>query len=731
MAVPVHIQAELAGAQGAAGRAVTVRLISQTAEAPELPAASLSVPGQTVLEVPAGMTWQVLAEAPGLWSAPQWIAPSSGQGEQVVRLTLFPSATLVGALKMSRGSQRVSTIELRLQASPASRGAKPPATTLQCPVAAERFKCEVPAAKLDLRVRAAGFIPAYLWDVEAAAGQVQDLGLFPVKAGASVVGWVRTGDAVGVGGAQVRLEPQTLGLPSSPPQAAALKAMALETKANERGFFQFQEVTPGLSVVTVTKAGMAKVKRSGIEVRPDLEAEIVESLVLTPPLTLSVTLDPPAGPSGAAWKVSVERRDLDEIIPAGEAFRGTASLEGNWEQKGLNAGRYVLRVSDGETNWPAQVIELTPERTAFPISIPGVQLVGRAMIGKEPLEATLWFGGRKAPQRARFESDKKGNFSGLLPAEGLWEVELVAEKEGLRLRLDPVEVRKPPGKSHATVEIRAPNTRLRGRAVDESGNAVSKASLLVLPAKKAPSGVSTGSEGEFEVRGLAPGQLIVHAEKDDRESEWLEAHVEEDVDTPELKVVLRPRLSIQGRVFSPSGPVPGARVMVRSQVNEAGAGSAAEAVTGPAGEFTVKLPAGSQLAHVSVLAPGYAIRMLLAPLGPEPVIEIPMEQVGGVLVFDLGGRTLDEALSARAGLLAHAGSFVPFQVAAFWARLQRAPQHNPHRLVLPNMEAGDYLLCLGPEAQVAVPRGQEPPGAQCSRGSLAPLQELTLALPGR
>src|SRR5262249_37441120 len=157
---------------------------------------------------------------------------------------------------------------------------------------------------------------------------------------------------------------------------------------------------------------------------------------------LSVFLEPPISPSGAAWKVLAERRDKDEIIPAGPVYRGTASLDGNWEQKELGAGRYVLTVRDGETNWPAQAIGLTPERKVFHLTIPGVQLVGLATIGKEPLQATLWFGGRKAPQRARFESDAKGRFSGLLPAEGLWEVELVSEKEGLRLRLDPVEVHK-------------------------------------------------------------------------------------------------------------------------------------------------------------------------------------------------------------------------------------------------------------------------------------------------
>lgn len=78
--------------------------------------------------------------------------------------------------------------------------------------------------------------------------------------------------------------------------------------------------------------------------------------------------------------------------------------------------------------------------------------------------------------------------------------------------------------------------------------------------------------------------------------------------------------------------------------------------------------------------------------------------------------------------IAHGGSFVPFMTAFRWAAFQRAVQTDPRRLVVPNMDAGDYMICVGPESYVAIPKGLTPPEPQCSRGTLAPLQELVLTV---
>lgn len=722
-AISVRLRAELAGSTPP-NRVITVRLIPQSTESSlETRTLQLSAPGEHTLELPAG-TWLVATEASDLWSPPEWIA-AVGPTEARVTLRLFPATPVSGRL-MAQTEQMPTHLDLRLEASPGSlSGQKPPKGSGRCPIVEGRFRCLLPTGRLDLRLQAPGFIPLYLWDVAIRHGEMADLGVLQLKSGASVAGWVRNGEGRGVAGARVRLEPQTLGFPGERSQAEGLLALALETQTNPRGFFQLEDPAPGMFVVIAEK-DRRRAQRTGIEVHSGLEAQILDPLVLMQPVSLRVTLDPPTTPSGAPWKVVLEPKDAVASART-EIYRGQSTQEGTWEQAGLSPGRYSLFFKDGETYWHDEEVELTQEHTVLRIELGGLRVLGRAHLGDEPLQATLSFHGPSSARWVRFQSDEEGRFEGRLSTEGTWHVEVVSATKQLKIRLDPVEVRKSPGQSHARVDIRVPDTRLRGSVVDEQGKAVSQAGLLFVAPRKLPSKAVTNDEGRFDVRGLPPGSLFVHAVKGDQESEWLEARVEEERDTPELRLTLRSSQPIQGRVYASQGPVPGAQVTATAPPDQTTAASADQAITGPAGEFTIKLPAGIQAVHLAVLAPGYATRMLLVPLGMDPVLEIPLEPVGGTLVVDLGGRTLDDLRGA--GILAHGGSFVPFLGAVRWAQLQRVAQPDPHRLILPNMEAGEYLLCAGPESYLSIPRGLPPPAHQCSRGTLAPLQELELSLP--
>lgn len=587
-----------------------------------------------------------------------------------------------------------------------------------------RFRCRVPAGRLDLRLRAASFVPSYLWDVEIAAGEVLDLGSFPLRAGSSVVGWVRTEDENPVDGAVVLLEPQTFGLPAERSQYQGLQAVAQETRTNARGFFQLTDAVPGAAVVTVTQPGLVPASRSGIEVRPDLEAQILDPLVLSRPLSVRLVLDPPAAPSGDPWQLSLSTKPEVEGFQ-GRVFRGEATGGGVWQGEGLGKGTYTLSLADGDLRWSIEDLEVAPGRTELQVKVPGVRIQGRVRLGEEPLQATLWFGSRSAARRARFVSDEEGRFKGLLPEEGTWGVELVSEAEGLRLKLDPVEVHKLAGAEHAKVDLRVPDTRLHGQVVDESGRPVAGAAILMASFGRPASAAETDSEGRFEVRGLPAGAFLVRAAKQESESEWQQTRLQEEGDSAELRLVLQERMTVHVQVLSDRGPVPGAQVQARGELGAGRAASGDEAVSGASGEVALKLPAGTRRLSLSVLAPGHATRMMMVALGSEPVLQIPLERVGGTLVFDFGSLTRQEILRLGAGLLFHGGTFIPLAGAVRWSQMQRAPQPDPHRLMLPNMAPGEYLLCAGGVG----PGGEEPPAHQCSRGFLNPMQELVLALP--
>jgi hypothetical protein len=724
-AVPVRLRAGFAAGDESAGRNVTIRLDPQGAAEPSEPRVlQLSIPAEKVIDVPPG-TWQLTAEGQDLWSAPVWIAPTPGQAEQTVTLRFLPASTLTGSLQSVSGQPIPSMIDLRLEASPGSAIKLPP-VAVQCPVSEARFQCTVPVGKLDLRLRSATAIPIYFWDVEIQAGKAADAGLFKLKEGASVVGRVQTSDGKAVPGARIHLLPQVFGDPTDPAQSEGLKAMSLTAETNARGFFQLQEPAPGMFVVIAEKEDLAQTGRAGIEVRSGLEAQILDPLVLSKPLTLRLSLEPSLAPSGSPWHVILEQKAFaDNMRPKG--YRGDATVEGLWEQKGLNPGKYRLHLNDGRTAWRSEEIELSEESSTLHLSLQGLPVRGRVYLGDQPLEASLLLYGGSGNGQARVRSDEEGEFETLLSSEGRWNVE-VSDSDNLKLRLDPIEIRKVPGQSYARVEIRIPDTFLQGVVVDEKRQAVPKADVQFFSHKRPLTKAVTDDKGRFEIRGIPPGDFYIYAQEGERQSEWLQTRVEEERDNPELELALRTRLRVQGRVFSSTGPVAGAQINAFASTPGTTFGGGDRTISGPAGEFTLKLTSGVEAAHLNILAPGYATRMLRLPLGQAPAFEIPLEPVGGTLIFDFGDRTVDQ-IRTGIGILAHGGSFVPLVGTLEWARTQRVPQSDPRRIVLPNMEAGEYLLCAGPESYVSIPLGMAPPPEQCSRGTLAPLGELVLSLP--
>jgi hypothetical protein len=370
-----------------------------------------------------------------------------------------------------------------------------------------------------------------------------------------------------------------------------------------------------------------------------------------------------------------------------------------------------------------EILEIGPGQAPIPIAVPVLRIRGRVLLGDEPLAgATLWFGGRFGPRNVRFESDEHGELAGFLPEAGTWKVDLVAEHEGLRLSLPPVEVRKLPGAGFARVEIVLPDTRLHGEVVDEEGRPVPNAAVEVMIPMKV-NRTRAGEDGRFELRGLAAGPVSIQAEEGKRTSGWVEAQVEKKKDSPPLRLVVREMMVIQGRVLSPRGPVPGARIQAWPSLDQAGGGVVQQAVSGPVGELSLTLPTGTRSLDVFVAAPGHALRMFRAPCDPARPFEIFLEPFGGTLVLDLGEAPPPDAI------LVHGGTFAGAVMLEFWARVQGGKREGS-KLVLPGMESGDYWYCHGAEAAGAARQGQPLPPASCSYGSLAPLQELSLEPPG-
>ena len=99
--------------------------------------------------------------------------------------------------------------------------------------------------------------------------------------------------------------------------------------------------------------------------------------------------------------------------------------DGSFLWRGLPPGDYEVAIWDERGNrWGHEVLQAFGQDHHY-VDLDAVPLVGRIQHGGEPLEdAMVWFGGMWGHERISFRSREEGRFSGLLPREGFWLVEV-------------------------------------------------------------------------------------------------------------------------------------------------------------------------------------------------------------------------------------------------------------------------------------------------------------------
>lgn len=647
------------------------------------------------------------------------LGPSLAAGSD--QPSAVPSATLEGRL-VSKEPVQVQAVQARYQSV---SGTKPKieAAQVDCPVEKSRWRCEVPAGTLDLRIQAEGFIPLYLWGVEARPDKTVDLGRHELRKGASLIGWVKIDGAQDPKSPrmpQIEARPNRLGRGPGPSSSAERMAQrAFTAQPNPRGFFQLTGLAAGEYVVTASLEGFTPARSEPVLLSAAAESQLRDTLTLEPPLTVEVQLDPPLDPYGQPWSLRLMDAGT-EIPPRGltAAAQGSADLQGFWKKAGLRPARYLVVVQDlTGSKWIQDFYEITAAQPRLDLHLDLVEVEGKISRGQEPVAATLWFARSKGGKRIRFDSDEKGVFLGYLPAEGEWAVDLELASEQVQA-LEPVQVERLPDRDVARVEIRIPNTLLRIKVTDERSRPVPAAQVILLsdPERgRREAHVAADENGEVTLRGLSPGTLQVYADDErNASSDWVVVQVQEDRDTPEVSLVLRERIELTGHVHSPEGPVAGALVIFQPIVQGGGNAWVGRTITEADGSFRVRLDHSFPGGGVAVLAPGFAARLM--PLPPDwrtsRSLTIPVSQAGGTIVVD---PVALEGWMQNGSRLKRQGGDLPLIdfLRDGWAEFDPAAD----RLVLPRMEPGEYLLCPGWSA----------PPAACSAGYLSAGGELRLS----
>lgn len=676
--------------------------------------------------------WRISLDVAGYWAPRQNLEVKAGAVAPLrVEFKALPLGVLQGRVRAQGQKLPPNLIVTTLAAPKALARPEAPGGVLDCPIDAKtgEWRCKLPAATYDLSLGARGFIPHYRFGFTVPADKPAIVGELSLEPGSSIAGWVVVdGGAIDSEQGRARLVPVVA--PGA--ESAAALGLSQTTRSvplGAEGLFRFDGVPIGSYSVEVEQPGYSIARSPVASIRNQGEAVFVrDPLLLVRPFAISFVLRPERDPYGRSWTLSLTRADASLRYGA-PVFEGEADASGRLVAKGQTPGIYLLEVRDsrGSRLLLDRDIPIGGEMERE-VSLDLIDIEGTVALGDTPLAASLWFGGRHGSVSVALATDARGKFSGVLPRGGTWNVDVASEDPRVRSK-SKVEVR-PDRDGHAEVEIKLPDTRARGRVVDDQGRPSPGAEIVAF-AESAQTGPPVLEEadrnGAFEIRGLPPGLLTLAAtgrtgSAAGWESDQVVIQLGENAGETVATLVLREEPLRHGIVASAAGPVPGATVF--ASVLEPALASGGRATTDFAGHFALRLPKEARRAQFVVGAPGFALTSSDVSLedssGGGGAIRLPVASDSGDLtIVGARARVATETLA-----IWQDGRRLPLPFLENWSRAQGGTfATEAPNWTLPNLAPGSYRLCAFPSEG---PKGS--PGS-CVEGALGPRASLLLDLP--
>lgn len=657
---------------------------------------------------------QILAA--GCWSA----AAEWRGGALAVRCDL-PAAVAFGSFEVERGEAPPTHAEGRLRPPAGARGQALPGGAAElvtlCSAGGEpqRLRCVLPLGTWDLELRFGSDRAPLFFPALAVTPEPLDLGKMRPQRGASVAG--------------------RLVLPrDAPAEKAVIEGFLLSPRLQE----QPKPVATGTARPdgTFTVSGLPA---GEVELKARLEGQgegrsepfglelgqlrwLDAPLAIVPLAALDLVVEPPAYPGGSPWTVLVRERVAGaqherlrtkfELAPSGRA-----------RLEKLPAGKYTLSIrSPDGSSWADREATVAGHDELLQITTDLVEVRGTHRFGDDGAPALLRFvlfreGGRQVKMRA----DEEGVFSGYLPKEGRWAVEVAGDGADEWVTLEEVEIRKGP-RGYAEVEIARDDTKLAGRVVDRTGAPQSGAQVFVTRRDKDgnPSysaALKTNARGEFRARGLVAGPTTLFASTARARSAPREVELAAGREGT-VELMVEERLEVRGRVRCGGGQAPSALVAFGGDPTAAEAGSEGQVVgTARDGSLALSLPQGSYVAIVRAAGCATGIRRFVVAPPAAATFDFQLSPSQGALELRPGpGAPLDGEL-----WLAQNGAVAPLQ---FLFRLggqspASASDQAGETVLVANAEPGSWLLCR--------PR----PSLACSGATVSPVDSVSLAAPSR
>ncbi|HKO02000.1 MAG TPA: carboxypeptidase-like regulatory domain-containing protein [Thermoanaerobaculia bacterium] len=651
----------------------------------------------------------------GLWeltatSSRYWMRPATlnvGADATTISLTAFRTVAVRGQVS----APVVNELTIGFAPPPADPPSPIPASTVTCPIEKQKFACQVPEGLLDLTFRAPGYVALYRWNEKVSADR--DVGLLTLRKGSSFTGTVLFAERQPKNAPAITVAVWSTSAAAQNDVEKARTAIARQSATpNARGFFQFA-LAPGNYVVQATAVGGLTSEKRDLRVLDGRESRLRAPLVLERPHALTVRVDPPAGPYGKPWQLSLTTADRN----GGVEFEANAEVSpnGEWRREGLYAGHYTLSIRRTEEDaWFSAPVDVTNADVDVDAKVPLTHLRGNVTYAGKPLVANVWFSDA-AGKRVGIRSRADGTYGPILfpQVEGdTWpRVEVEAESPYVRRTLRNVKLKQHDDDREVDIEVKG--ATIFGDVVDEKG--VPQANALVTATMPDRTVVQVESaSGSFVINGVQPGHVNLRANAKMAETSGpteLEITGEEST---EANLVVKPGVVVEGVVRSVNGGV--SDVGIASVPLNHHIDYVSQQPADPEGKFRIFLPPDSTAVLVSVNAPGYAYRLLRMPARTDTPMPVFVETSGGALTL-----AAPDAVNGAIPYVIHGGALLPMHIVLSLSGAETD--------TIPMAEEGAYALCvLAPGEIVAAADGFRPPG-RCATGLLPRGGALTLEAP--
>lgn len=732
---------------------IHVELFAADGSLPEARIQALDLDGGAAQEIHVTLPWSgtidivpekfgaIEISADGYWSpALVWA------GKRDLAATLIPTGVLWGRITTSSEDPLPDALLATFRSVVAESGQAGPSTEavmeafeiegqLKCPIANRIWECDLPEGRLDLSLHVARHAPIYLWDTvveKKSRQQISPLSLIP---GASLAGWIATDHAASAESlaAQVEIRPLQLVLAQGTTERRRSELLAVSVKSDKRGFFQATGLAPGTYAVRATKGELRSAEMEVAVPRSDQQVELEEPILLLPMARLEVQVEPTVDPWNHPWLIELLRSEGRRANRYLTLEKSLASPAGHWRKEKLELGSYRLVISDSQgSTWVADKVEVFADMDPLFYVVDVIPVRGTLEWAGEGLEGEVIFGTAHGAMSLRMRSDAEGHFEGSLPYEGEWPLEIVINGASGTHALEPVVVRKRPGKSYAEVQIELPNTALRGKVVQD-GKPVAGAIVLglrhydVSTSRSLKSAdvqemivsqmpfrrefdIVSGKDGTFESLGLSPGEIQVQAYTPDAASEWVTTNLVEDSPSPEVVLALSEMITIRGRLINGSGGVPGARIFTTPSE-----GIIPDTQSDVRGYFHIDLQKSCNHVDLLVVPPGAGVvlhRILLHGEDVEDIL-VATSETGSIVIKDSNQPSY---LPRYPLYVRFAGAQVSTSLLNRWMSY-----HEEGGYVLDDVTPGVWSLC--PESTS--------PEDLCSKGEVFAGSETILVVPAK